>query len=84
MSKDKARMLLDSVVSFGYAQAAVDGQGNSGEFYDRREAKECEKKLEKAKAEFISTFAATTGWKPIWHEPTEASQWTERWSLEKA
>ena len=83
MSKDKARMLLDSVVSFGYAQAAVDGHGNSGEFYNTKEAKECEEKLEKSKAEFISVFATTTGWKPVYHEGTEASQWTERWTLEK-
>lgn len=76
-------MLLDSILLFGNAQAAVDGQGNSGEFDNAKAAKECAEFFEKAKKDFIEIFAITTGWKPVYDEGTEASQWTESWTLEK-
>ena len=76
-----ARALWDAVVNYAWAEAGVAGEGNSGEFYDEKEAAEWEQERQKARTELCNRFAAFTGWRPVLIEGTQETEWLNRWEL---
>ena len=79
--QDVVRALWDAIVNYAWAEAGVAGEGNSGEFYNEKEADEWKQEQQKARTELCNRFAAFTGWRPVLIEGTQETEWQDRWEL---
>ena len=64
MDRNSARRLWHTIITHAEAKAAVEGEGNSGEFHDPREAARLEDDLKRAREALIRSFTRLTRWEP--------------------
>jgi len=63
MNRDDAIQLWHVICNYAKAAAELEGEGNSGEFHDPKEARELAETLVKAEACLTSNFFKITGYK---------------------
>lgn len=87
--------LWDSIIEYSDSTANLSGQGNSGEFHDGKDERDCEAALKEAEKKLIDNFRKATSYQPayikiqkqIWigTETSNREQWVEgTWQLTKA
>lgn len=65
MDRKAAKNLLDATIHFVTAAEDLAAEGNSGEFYNRKEAEKLNNKLSEAEQKFQKAFYAATGYYAI-------------------
>lgn len=82
MTKDEAWTLWYRILRYADSVGEFQGEGNSGEFYDEKEAQRIANELHDNAESLRKTFAALTGWTPIL-QPPNIKNYHEEWKAER-